>query len=103
MAASSRKRLYTVIMEFEGTTSASQFRATSVEAAVRLWRKGLGQAGSYGLKEGQHKRLADGYGDLELGTKPALLDGLQNAWCTSVLAKRNSSALLNIIETVPTP
>ena len=100
MSVSRRKRLFTVVMDFEGTTSVSQFRARSVEDAVRLWRKDLDQWGIYGLNEPQRKRLAAGYGDVELGIAPVLLDGLQNVWCSSVSARRKGSALLNIVETV---
>lgn len=43
------RRPFTIILDFEGTTSASQVEAISVDDAVRLSAKGLNRAGSYGL------------------------------------------------------
>jgi hypothetical protein len=87
-------------MDFEGTTSVSQFRASSVEDAVRLWRKGLSQPRKYGLTELQRKRLVGGYSHTELGLPPTPLEGLKSVWCDTVSAKRKGFALLNIVETL---
>jgi hypothetical protein len=53
-------RLFTVVMEFEGTTSVAQLLAPSVEDAVTLWVKGLSDPVVYGLTGRQRARLARG-------------------------------------------
>ena len=70
------KRLFTAIMDFEGTTSAAQFRTDSVQDALRLWLDGLIQPDSYGLTNLQRTRLAEGCNDFDLGLAPAPLQGL---------------------------
>jgi hypothetical protein len=101
MAESDRhRRLFTVIMDFEGTTSASQFRTRSVEDAIRLWLKGLTRPGIYGLTERQRKRLAGGFNDFDLDLAPSPLTGLQSIWFSAASAKKKGVAVLNIIETV---
>jgi hypothetical protein len=94
------KRLFTVIMGFEGTTSAAQFRADSVEDVLRQWLNDLSQPGIFGLTDLQRTRLAEGFSDFDLDLAPALLDGLQSIWCSPVSAKGGGMALLNIVETV---
>ena len=94
------KRLFTIVMDFEGTTSVSQFHADSVEPAVRLWLSELALPLCFGLTPKQRKRLANGRRDLDLGLAPVPLSGLSSAWCTGVSADGSGSALLNIIETV---
>jgi hypothetical protein len=91
------KRLFTVVMEFEGTTSVSQFKATNAEDALRLWLKGLRRADRHGLTAKQASRLAAGSKSDE-DVIPALLNGIKNVWCTTVLAGKGM-ALLNIIAT----
>jgi hypothetical protein len=98
--SANRGRLFTVLMEFEGTSSVSQFLADSAESALRLWLDGLSIKGGYGLTDRQRRRLSDGWSDLGLGLNPTPLDGLQGAWCSSVLPKRGAMATLNIVETV---
>jgi hypothetical protein len=92
------KRLFTVVMEFEGTTSVSQFQAANADDALRLWLKGLRKPGPYGLTAKQVSRLVRG-SESDEGMIPALLDGIRSVWCTWVLAADKGMALLNIIAT----
>jgi hypothetical protein len=97
---SSGDRLFTVIMDFEGTTSATQFRADFVQDALRLWLNDLSQPGIFGLTDLQRTRLAEGCADFDLDLAPAPLQGLQSIWCSTVSAQGGGIALLNIVETV---
>jgi hypothetical protein len=92
--------LFTIIMEFDGTTSASQFRTNSPLAALQLWLEQLSQPNSFGLTDAQRSKLAEGSGDPDLNLTPVALEGLQNIWCSTVSGGRRKMALLNIIETV---
>jgi hypothetical protein len=94
------KRLFTVIMDFEGTTSAAQFRTSSVHEALRLWLNGLSQPKSYGLTNRQRLKLAGGVTGLDLNLAPSPLEGLQSIWCSTVSASGGGMALLNVIETI---
>ena len=83
-----RTKLFTVLMEFEGTTSASQFHAASVRDALKMWLAGLGQSHCYGLTEAQRKRLGHGFGSgFDLDLEPAPLEGLCGVWFSSILPK----------------
>lgn len=87
-------------MDFEGTTSATQFRTDSVRNALRLWFDDLSQPHSYGLTDLQRERLAEGCTDSDIDIDPTPLADLQSIWCSTVLARSGSLALLNIVETV---
>ena len=86
------KRLFTVVMEFEGTTSVSQFKAANAEDALRLWLKGLRKTDRYGLTAKQVSRLASG-SESDEDMIPALLNGIRKVWCTEVLAADKGMAL----------
>jgi hypothetical protein len=60
-------------MDFEGTTSATQFRADSAKNALRLWLDDLAGRDSYGLTDDQRARLAAGSNDFDLDLAPAPL------------------------------
>ena len=92
-------RLFTVIMDFEGTTSAVQLEAESPDDAARRWRESLGTPGSYALTDSQRQRLSRGLRFDDLGSAAALT-GLQSVWCAAIAAERGGLALLNIVETV---
>jgi len=92
------KRLFSVVMDFEGTTSVSQFKAAKPEDALRLWLKGLSKPNRYGLTAKQASRLVTG-SESDEDMIPALLDGITNVWCSGVLAADKGMALLNIIGT----
>jgi hypothetical protein len=94
-------QLYTVVMDFEGTTSVAQFRASSADSAVRLWLDGLTTRGSYGLSDSQLARLIEGSRPENLDAPSTPIEGVQGVWCTEVLAGSHGMALLNIIATCP--
>lgn len=85
-------------MEFEGTTSISQFKATDAEDALKLRLKGLRKPDRHGLTAKQVSRLISG-SESDEDMIPALLNGIRNVWCTEVLAADEGMALLNIIAT----
>ena len=89
--------LYTVIMEFEGTTSVSQTTASTVVEALALWADGLRQPENYGLSSASAHRLFDCIRE-EKDVKPVGIRETVNVWCTTVLAG-DSLALLNIVKT----
>ncbi|HEY1758900.1 MAG TPA: hypothetical protein VGG72_26240 [Bryobacteraceae bacterium] len=106
-------RLFTVILEFEGTTSVGQVRAESAGDAFARWGKNILTPGSYGLTPGQAERLALGfeeeakyrkaYAEMDIApdSEPVPLNSVENVWCTTILTGDGSLALLNIVETVP--
>lgn len=89
--------LYTVIMEFEGTTSISQKTAKTAVEALALWSDGLRQPEHYGLAPASARRLFDSIREKH-DMKPVNINGTANVWCTTVLAGENL-ALLNIVKT----
>jgi hypothetical protein len=89
--------LYTVIMEFEGTTSVIQMTATSVVEALEVWSHGLRQSEHYGLAAASARRLYNRI-QKQQDRKPVNIRGTANVWCTSVLVGQNL-ALLNIVKT----
>ena len=71
------KSLFTVVMEFEGTTSVSQVRADGPAEAVRHWLERLGSGTAYGLTRDQARRLREGFSGDDYDPVP--LQGLVNA------------------------
>ena len=94
------KKLFTVVMHFEGTTSVVQFEARSVQEAHMLWLRDLDLAGMFGLDEDQRDRLLEGSKHFDPRLLPMPLPALQNMFCAGIRAKGGGLALLNIIETV---
>jgi hypothetical protein len=96
-------------MDFEGTTSVSQFRARSPRETILRWVAGLAKPDSYGLTTSQRLRLIRGYNYFHQEDRgndfhrPVPLDELESAWCTTVSCIRKGMALLNIIETIQHP
>jgi uncharacterized protein YabE (DUF348 family) len=89
--------LYTVIMEFEGTTSVSQTTAGTVVEALKLWSGGLSESEHYGLAPASASRLLEALVDSQ-DDEPVQITGTTNVWCTSILVGKKS-ALLNIVKT----
>jgi hypothetical protein len=86
--------LFTILMEFEGTTSASQVNAGSVDEALRLWADRLSEPGCYGLSGAAAHRL-----QIALGTDGMEgVNGLSNVWCTTAVAGE-SLAILHVVKT----
>ena len=88
--------LFTVLLEFDGGTHVSQFRAVSPRAAaVKHASHVIGNKAIAPLV--LRKRLAK---DL-LEDIPIKIEGVRNVWCCSAVVGRKL-ALVNIIETVQT-
>ena len=92
--------LFTIILEFEGTNSVSQFSASGPNAAFRKWVQGLENPKNYALTPQQAravtKALAD-RGELQRRVNDVLatddrelapLHGLKNIWCVIAFAGR---------------
>jgi hypothetical protein len=90
--------LFTIILEFEGTTSVSQFSARNVGEAYRSWFQGLKDLSRYGLDANQAERLASALSFDGL-QPPTALVSTENVWCISTHVDE-SYALLNFVATV---
>ncbi|HTC31918.1 MAG TPA: hypothetical protein VK724_01025 [Bryobacteraceae bacterium] len=106
--------LFTIILEFEGTNSVSQFSAAGPSAAYQKWLKGLENPNKYGLTPQQgravikalaanralHRQVNEALGRNYRELVP--LQGLTKVWCVTASAGRKprKSVLLNIIATV---
>ncbi len=90
--------LFTIILEFEGTTSVSQFRARNVGEAYRCWYQELKAPNRYGLDANQAERLASAllFDGLQ---RPTPLASTEHVWCVSTHVDGNY-ALLNFVTTV---
>lgn len=97
--ASAKEHLFTVIMDFEGTTSASQLTAVDAADALEQWRSRLSSRDIYGLTDRQRKRLLVGFSEPELGLRPTPLTGLRNTWYASLIPGKGSAASLHIAAT----
>ena len=92
------RMLFTIILEFEGTTSVSQFSGRSVHEAYRSWFRGLKDAGRFGLNVKQAERLSAAL-SFEGLQPPTPLASTKNVWCTSTHVDE-SLALVNFVSTV---
>ena len=90
-----RHRLYTILLEFESTTSVSQFRAASSTEALELWSRHLGDGHRYGLSPVQAQSIASDW-DAQFSACP--LNDVLGVWCHTVLAGA-SLALFNVVAT----
>lgn len=93
--------LYTVVMDYRGGTYISQVEADDVATALRRWAAALdvweGERLGPQRKAKLIRKLDE---DLACDMGPVLLDGLINAWCTTVRLSRGSSLLIHIVATV---
>lgn len=90
--------LFTIVLEFEGTTSVSQFSGRNVAEAYRRWFQGLDDPGRYGLDSNQVQRLTSALSAEPL-QPPTPLAATENVWCTTTLVG-GELALLNFVATV---
>jgi hypothetical protein len=107
----SKRMLFTVILEFEGTNSVAQFAASGPSDAFLKWIEGLEKPGGYGLNKHQVKTLTEAIAatrKLNRDVNEALginedeltpLDGMNNVWCLTGNAD-GKFVLLNIVATV---
>lgn len=70
--------VYTIIMEFAGTTSAAQIRAHSPTESFEKWTSGLLKERAYGVTTSEAERLRRAVATVEI----VRVDGLLNVWCT---------------------
>jgi hypothetical protein len=92
------ERLFTVLLDIEGTKSAAQFRADSVEHALTQWLDDLSLAGSYGLTDLQREMLAKAVSAFGWGPDKALLDGPRANWGWTISGEGGGIGSLNIVE-----
>jgi hypothetical protein len=86
--------LFTVLLEFDGGTYVSQFRAASARTAAAKHAAQL--VGNKAISTlAIRKRLAQ---DL-LGDKPVAIEGVRNVWCCNASVGKKF-ALVNIVRTV---
>jgi len=85
--------LFTFILEFDGGTYFSQFRAASVRGAVSQHASHVVRNRAVAVAS-VRRRLADGLSP----EKPGALDGARNVWCCSTSVGKKF-ALLNIVAT----
>ena len=93
----STNHLYTLLLEYSGTTSVSQVHAHSPEKALLQWTVQLLEPKAYGLSKLAARNLKAAL-DRQGGHSLASLDGLAKVWCTTTLVKEEL-ALLHIVET----
>src|SRR5262245_21665218 len=89
--------LFTVVMEFDGTTSISQFVAARVGDALKLWLIRLQEPNAYGLSRSLARSLHTAFVK-HPSTAPVRIEGVANVWCTTAFVGRKF-ALLNIVKT----
>jgi hypothetical protein len=85
--------LFTVVLEFDGGTYISQFRARSVGRAVAKFASQLVGDKAFCTLEAR-RRLAEGLS----GEKLVAIVGVRNVWCCFVSVGRKG-ALVNIVTT----
>jgi hypothetical protein len=91
------KPLFTVFLEFAGTTSAVQVRATTADDAIKLWLEPLDGGEAYGLTKNQASQLLAAF-DVEESAVP--VQGLLNVWCKTIWAGEGQLALLHLIRMI---
>jgi hypothetical protein len=87
-------QLFTVVLDYGGGNYVAQVRATSVRGALRAWISTAPDLGIPCLDLDPARFLTSD----EIFLQPVLLDGLTNAWCTSVTLD-DGLALFNIVAT----
>lgn len=108
------KTLFTVILDFDGTNSVSQFSESGPEQAFEKWWKNLDNPVNYGLKPDPARALAAALqnewnehieSELRHGRKSLfvrLVSEMTNVWCVW-LSVGEKSVLVNIIATSSEP
>jgi|GEM_PF-4079942 len=99
----SGSRLYTLIVEYEGLTSISQFIAESPAEAVDKWFAAIGDGTPYGLTTEQTRALSSAYAardEEEIDVSP--VSGVSGVWCATVFGDPEV-AFYNIVATEAPP
>ena len=85
--------LFTFLLEFDGGTYISQFRAASVKGAIAQYPSHV--VGNKAVSTSSlRKRLAEALS----AEKPVTIDGVRNVWCCSTSVGKKF-ALLNVVAT----
>jgi hypothetical protein len=92
------QRVYTVVMDFEGTACATQFQANSVQHALKLWLDDLTLGGVYGLEDYQREGLM--HAMEQKHWRFMQLEELKNIWWVTIMAADGGIAVLHIVESV---
>jgi len=92
------QRIYTVALDYEGTSCVIQYPASSLMDALKLWVDDLSLSGMYGLSDRQRASLAKAVQD----TRWKLTDSTErrNTWSVTISPDGGGMALLRIIEAV---
>lgn len=90
--------MFSVVMNYEGVTCATQYRANSVQHALQLWGEDLSYAGSYGLTEHQRDELVKAIGTAEL--RLVQLTELRSIWWAGITTQTEGAAVLHIVESM---
>ena len=86
-------RKFTFIAEYKGGTYISQYVASELYIALRLWATELDEKI---FTKSERDRIGFEINDADY--YPVALNGLDNVWCTAYLSNK-SFLLLNIVET----
>ncbi len=84
--------LFTMILEYRGTTAISQVRAGGAKAALQKWTKTFDYASVLGVTGAAKSQLVDAFTREE----PLPVKGTRHVWCSTAL-EDGRMALLNII------
>jgi len=89
--------LFTIVSEFDGTTSVMQVSAPGVEAAAEAWARQLGRDMPFGRSS---ERVAEAVEASLRTLPPTPVAGGVRVWCLSALCD-DRLCLANIVETIP--
>jgi predicted butyrate kinase (DUF1464 family) len=81
-------------MEFKGGTYLAQIRASSPEAALEKWARGLDVKKIEGMTAAIKRQFVEWLPE----ARPAEVEGLKSTWCSGFVA-RSSSALVHFVRT----
>lgn len=88
---------FTVVMEFDGTTSVSQFVAKPAANALKLWLARLAEPNAFGLSRRSARLLQTAFVD-DSSAELTTLKGVVGVWCTTALAG-DKLALIHLVKT----
>ncbi len=86
--------LFTMILEYRGTTAISQVRAGGAKTALQKWTKTFDYGSVLGVTEAAKSQLVKAFTREE----PLPVKNTRNVWCSTAL-EDGRMALLNIVRT----
>jgi hypothetical protein len=87
--------LFTMILEYRGTTAISQVRAAAPKAALQKWTKSFDYGSVLGVTAVSRSQLLEGF----TREDPVPVKDTKNVWCSTAL-EDGRMALLNIVRTM---